>query len=145
LLRRFYIVRIAWVFGGARNFVRTIERLARERDHLAVVDDEISNPTFADDVATAITRLIAEPAYGIYHLVNDGYCSRFDFAREILRQLERSEVVVEPIKLRDYRRDSTPPPFTPLRNYIGAVDLDIVLPPWQDALARFLKDEPARA
>jgi dTDP-4-dehydrorhamnose reductase len=139
LLHRFYIVRIAWVFGGQRNFVRTIQRLATERDHLRVVNDEIGNPTYAEDVAIAIARLIQEPAYGIYHLVNEGYCSRYDFAREIIRQIRADHIQVEPIRLAEYARASTPPPFTPLRNFVGANDLDIVLPPWQDALTRFLQ------
>jgi dTDP-4-dehydrorhamnose reductase len=138
LLRRFYIVRIAWVFGGPRSFVRTILRLAAERDELQVVDDEIGNPTYAADVAGAIGRLIAEPAYGTYHLVNEGYCSRYDFAREILRQAGKQGVRVTPIKLRDYRRASTPPPFSALSNFVAARDLAIVLPPWQDALERAL-------
>ncbi len=139
LLRRFYIVRIAWVFGGPRNFPRTILRLARERDKLAIVEDEIGNPTYAADVAEAVARLIHEPAYGIYHLVNEGYCSRYAFAREILRQAGLDHVEVDPIKLRDYKRASTPPRFGALRNFVAAADLDIVLPPWQDALTRFLQ------
>ena len=145
LLQRFYIVRIAWVFGGERNFVRTIQRLATERDHLSVVDDEVGNPTFAADVAEAIGRLIAEPAWGVYHLVNEGYCSRYTFALEILRQTGQPRVHVEPIKLVDYPRASTPPAFTALRNFVGATDLGIVLPPWQDALGRFLRSEPVQA
>lgn len=138
LLRRFYIVRIAWVFGGERNFVRTILRLAQERDQLAVVDDEIGNPTYAPDVAAAIARLIEQPSYGIYHLVNEGYCSRFEFAREILRQAGREHVMIQPIKLADYVRDSRPPAFGALRNFVAATDLGIQLRPWQAALSAFL-------
>ncbi len=62
LLQRFYLVRVAWVFGGERNFVRTILRLASERERLTVVDDEIGNPTYAEDIAAAVRSLIAEPA-----------------------------------------------------------------------------------
>lgn len=144
LLRRFYIVRTAWVFGGPRNFVRTVLRLAGERDRLTVVDDEIGNPTYAPDLAEAVSRLIEAPAYGIFHLVNEGYCSRYEFAYEILRQAGLEHVRVEPIKLRDYQRASTPPPFAPLRNFVAATDLEIVLPPWQDALRRFLEGSAAR-
>lgn len=138
LLRKFYIVRIAWVFGGERNFVRTILRLAQERSQLAVVEDEIGNPTFAPDVADAVARLIKQPAYGTYHLVNEGYCSRFEFAREILQQAGRSDVNVQAIKLADYKRDSTPPRFGALRNFVAATDLGIQLQPWQTALRTFL-------
>lgn len=138
LLRKFYIVRVAWVFGGERNFVRTILRLAGERSELAVVADEIGNPTFAPDIADAISRLIEQPAYGTYHLVNEGYCSRYDFAREILQLAGRSNVHIRPIKLAEYKRDSTPPRFGALRNYVAATDLGIQLPPWQTALRIFL-------
>ncbi len=138
LLRRFYIVRIAWVFGGERNFVRTMLRLAQERAELAVVDDEIGNPTYAPDVAHAVARLIEQPAYGIYHFVNEGYCSRFEFAGELLRQAGYSHIQLKPIKLAEYKRDSTPPPFSALRNFVGATDLGLQLRPWQAALAEFL-------
>ncbi len=138
LLRKFYIVRVAWVFGGPRNFVQTMVRLAQERSELAVVDDEIGNPTFAPDIAEGIARLIEQPAYGTYHLVNDGHCSRHEFAREILQQVGRSDVHVRPIKLAEYKRDSTPPPFGALRNFVAATDLGIQLQPWQTALRTFL-------
>lgn len=142
LLRQFYIVRVAWVFGGERNFVRTILRLAAQRSELTIVDDEIGNPTYAPDIASAIADLIAHPAYGIYHFVNEGYCSRFEFAREILRQAGRSDVSITPIKLADYQRASTPPAFSALRNFVGATDLGIRLRPWQEALAAFLHGIP---
>ncbi len=138
LLRKFYIVRVAWVFGGERNFVRTILRLAEERSELAVVEDEIGNPTFAADIADAIAQLIKEPAYGTYHLVNEGYCSRYEFAREILQQAGRTGIDVHAIKLADYKRDSTPPRFGALRNFVAATDLGIQLQPWQTALRTFL-------
>ncbi len=139
LLRKFYIVRVAWVFGGDRNFVRTMIKLAAERSELAVVDDEIGNPTYAQDIANAVAALIQHPAYGIYHLVNEGYCSRYDFAREIFHQIGRTDIHVRPIKLADYQRDSTPPTFTPLRNFVAATSLGIQLPHWQEALQVFLK------
>ncbi|MBA3946984.1 MAG: dTDP-4-dehydrorhamnose reductase [Herpetosiphonaceae bacterium] len=137
LCQKFYIVRIAWVFGGAHNFVQTVLRLADERPMLAVVQDEIGNPTYAPDLAAAVGALIQEPAYGIYHFVNEGYCSRFEFAHEILR-LAGKAIDVQPITLAEYKRASTPPPFTPLRNFVGAIDLGITLRPWQEALATYL-------
>ncbi len=137
LLRRFYIVRIAWVFGGARNFVRTILRLAHERPSLQIVNDEWGNPTYAADVATAVAQLIQVPAYGTYHFVNDGHCSRYEFAAEILRQSGLTTPIA-PITLADYTRASTPPPFTALHNVVGAHDLGITLPSWQSALQTYL-------
>ena len=138
LLDRFYIARVAWLYGGERNFVRTVLRLAGERATLAMVADEIGSPTYAPDVAEAIARLIQMPYYGTYHLVNEGACSRHEFAAEILRIAGRTGVTLAPIQLADYKRDSVVPPYTPLRN-IAAAALGIRLRPWQAALAEYIE------
>jgi len=101
------------------------------------VADEIGSPTYAPDVAAAGGRLIHPPFYGTYHLVNEGSCSRYDFAAEILRLAGRDDVGLRPIKLADYKRDSVVPPYTPLRN-LAAGALGIRLRPWQDALAHYI-------
>jgi dTDP-4-dehydrorhamnose reductase len=137
LLDRFYIVRVAWLFGGARNFVRTVLRLSAERASLAMVEDEVGSPTYAPDVAGAIAELIRLPFYGTYHLVNEGVCSRLDFAAETLRLAGRDHVALTPIKLADFKRDSSVPPYTPLRNSAAAA-LGIQLRPWQAALAEYV-------
>lgn len=138
LLNRFYIVRIAWLFGkGGHHFVRKIIRRADEQGHLRVVADEVGSPTYAQDVAGAVRQLVHTGAFGVYHLVNDGIASRYDFAREILRLSGRGHVPVEPIKLSDYSRPSTPPPYTPLRNFFGKAQ-GITLRTWQEALAEYL-------
>jgi dTDP-4-dehydrorhamnose reductase len=146
LLTRFYIVRTAWLYAsGGRNFPHRIIQLADDastgsaRDAaLKVVADEIGNPTYAPDLADAIAALIQTGAYGVYHLTNAGHCSRYDFAREILRLSGRERVPVEPIALADFPRASTPPPFAPLAN-IAAAALGITLRPWQEALEEFLR------
>lgn len=138
LLTRFYIVRTAWLYApGGRNFPHRILQLADERGALRVVVDEVSNPTYAPDLAAAVAALIRTGAYGIYHLTNSGYCSRYEFARAILRLSGREHVPVEPITLDQFRRDSTPPRFAPLANTAAAA-LGIVLRPWEEALAEFL-------
>jgi dTDP-4-dehydrorhamnose reductase len=137
LLDRFYIARVAWLFGGERNFVRTILRLAAERETLAVVADEIGSPTYAPDVAAAVAQLIRMPFYGTYHLVNQGLCSRFELAAAVLRLAGRERVALQPIALADYKRDSVVPPYTPLRN-VAAAALEIQLRPWQDALQEYV-------
>ena len=138
LLTRFYIVRIAWLYGkGGNHFVRKMIRLADERGNLRVVSDEVGSPTYADDVAGGIRQLVQTEAYGVYHLVNEGIASRFDFAREILQLSGRGHVPLEPIKLADYSRPSTPPPYTPLRNFCGKA-LGITFRSWQDALAEYI-------
>jgi len=143
LLHKFYIVRLAWLFGGERNFVRTVLRLAKEQPGkgLQMVNDEIGNPTYTSDVSNALAQLIEKPFYGTYHLVNEGFCSRYAFAKEILRQAGFENTPIKPISLADYKRDSTPPPYSPLANIAGAA-LGLQLRPWQEALAAYLKTLP---
>jgi len=138
-LARFYIVRTSWLTGpGGHNFVHRILQLADERGAVRVVTDEIASPTFVSDLATAILKLIETPYYGLYHFVNSGYCSRYEYAKKILELAGRRQVLVEPITLADYPRPSTPPKFTPLANLCGAA-IGITLRPWEEALEAFLK------
>ncbi len=138
LVPQHYIARVAWLYGGERNFVRTVLRLAAERPSLAMVTDEIGSPTATHDVAAAVSELITQPQYGTYHLVNSGHVSRHDFAAEILRQRGITSCTLGHTTLAEYKRASRVPPHTPLRN-IAAADLGIVLRPWQDALAAYLE------
>lgn len=139
LKTRLYIVRAAWVFSpGGNNFPSKIIAAADTGKPLRVVADEVSNPTYAPDLAAAIAQLIQRRVYGIYHFTNAGYCSRYDFAKEILRLSGREHIPVEPITLADYPRPSTVPPFTPLANTRGA-ELGIKLRPWQEALKAYFE------
>ena len=138
LLSRFYIVRTAWLSArGGRNFVHRILEIARSGQPLRVVTDEVANPTFVDDLADALVKLIATRRYGLYHLTNSGHCSRYDYACRILALAGVAGVAVTPITLADYPRASTPPPFAPLANTAAAA-LGITLRPWEEALADFL-------
>lgn len=137
LLDEFYIARVAWLYGGERNFVRTVLRLAAERPELAMVDDEVGTPTYTYDVAEAVGQLAQTRHFGTYHVVNEGSCSRYDFAAEILRQAGRADFPLKRIALAAFKRDSVVPPYTPLANAAGAA-LGITLRPWQEAVAAFL-------
>ena len=140
LLTRFYIVRTAWLYAaGGRNFPHRIIELADERGSLNVVTDEVGNPTYVIDMARALVALLETHAYGIYHLVNEGIASRYEFAQEILRLSGRAHIPLAPITSADFQRASTPPPYAPLAN-TAAVALGTRLRPWQDALAEFLQE-----
>lgn len=140
LLTRFYIVRPSWLYAlGGKNFIVKILRAADQHGRLRVVTDEVACPTYAPDLADAIARLIETDHYGIYHLVNEGYCSRHDFAARILELAGREEVPIDRITLADYPRDTTVPPFTPLRNTCAAA-LGITLRPWEEALEAYFRD-----
>ena len=140
-LPRAYIVRTAWAYApGGHNFVHAILRHARENGAVSVVTDEIGNPTYMRDVAVAITRLLNTRQYGTYHFVNEGSCSRWEFANEILRLAGLDDVNNTPILSREFRRASTPPPYGALHNAAGAA-LGIRLRPWQEALAEFMESK----
>lgn len=141
LLNRYYIVRTAWLYApGGRNFIHAIMGRARETGSVRVVTDEIGNPTYVVDLAEAIARLIATGQYGTYHFVNEGSCSRWAFANEILRLAELTSVTNTPILSSAFNRPSSPPPFGALHNRNGAA-IGITLRPWQDALADYLRLE----
>ncbi len=141
LCQRFYIVRISWLYGGPRSFVTKMLELAAGKGELAVVEDEVATPTYVHDLAAAVVQLIRSNRFGIYHLVNEGSCSRYEYAREIMRLAGKDNVPVRPIKLADFRRDSTPPPRAILRNMAAATALRLRLRPWQEALAVYLQGE----
>jgi dTDP-4-dehydrorhamnose reductase len=138
LLNRFYIVRLSWLFApGGRNFIHAILERAQTSGQLRVVADEVANPTYVTDLAKAIARLIETRQYGIYHFTNSGWCSRWEFANEILRLAGLSEVENKPILSTEFKRASTPPPYGALRNIAGAA-IGIELRPWQEALAEYI-------
>jgi dTDP-4-dehydrorhamnose reductase len=147
LLNRFYIVRIAWLFGpGGNNFVSKICSIARERERLGIVIDEISSPTYVPHLAEALARLIQTGRYGIYHLTNEGVCSRFEFASYFLPLAGLGHVKLDPITSDQFQRASTPPLHCVIRNFAAATTLGIQLPHWHDAVQDYFareRGEPA--
>ncbi|MFN8454376.1 MAG: dTDP-4-dehydrorhamnose reductase [Anaerolineae bacterium] len=134
-----YIVRTAWVFApGGNNFPAKIIAVADSKGALKVVIDEISNPTYAPDLAEAIAQLAQTHQHGIYHFTNAGYCSRYEYAQEVLRQSGRTHIPIEPITLAEYPRPSAVPPFTALANTKGPA-LGIELRSWPEALAAYFE------
>lgn len=141
LLWRFYIVRTSWLYArGSGRFPDKVLDLARRQARLAYVDDEIGCPTYAPDLAAALARLVTTEHYGLYHLVNSGSCSRYEWAVETLR-LANMPRPVQPIRLADYNRASTPPKNGALENFAGATTLGITLRPWQEALREFFRGQ----
>ncbi len=140
LLQRFYIVRTAWLYAtGGRNFIHAILNAADKHGALRVVTDEVANPTYVEDLAAAILQLAATGRYGIYHLVNEGACSRYKFAARTLELSGRGEVPITPILQAQWPRASAPPAYAPLENACAAA-LGIRLRPWDHALADYLAE-----
>jgi dTDP-4-dehydrorhamnose reductase len=140
LLNRFYIVRTAWLYArGGNNFPTKIVAAADKYGALRVVTDEVSAPTYAPDLAQAITRLVQTDHYGIFHFSNSGICSRYDWACKILQLAGRDNVPVERITTDQWERAASPPLYVPIVNFVGA-SLGIILRPWEEALQEYFGD-----
>ena len=141
LAGRFYITRTAWLYNnGGSNFITKILAAAEKHGALRVVADEFGSPTYAPDLAAAIVELIDSGHFGIYHLTNNGYCTRHQWAVELLRQAGRADVPVTAISSAEWYRRTSPPPHAIILNTAAAA-LGITLRPWQDALAAYFDYE----
>ena len=128
------ILRLAWLYGSTgHNFVRTILRLAREKDQLRIVDDQIGSPTFTEDVVHQLWALLQDGASGLYHCVNTGAASWCDFASQIVR-LSSSNVLVVPITAAEYLTAARRPAFSALSDRHLELEHLNIMRPWQDAL-----------
>ncbi|MCC6616680.1 MAG: dTDP-4-dehydrorhamnose reductase [Anaerolineae bacterium] len=138
---RHYIVRTAWLFAhGGKNFIQAILNAAGAGKTIRVVVDEVANPTYTNDLADALTALIATERYGTYHFVNEGVTSRYAFARYILDRAGYADTPIARIASAEWQRASTPPPYSPLENSAGRA-LGITLRPWHAAVDAFLDKE----
>lgn len=141
MLQRLYIVRVAWLFApGGVNFPAKINEAANRLGALRVVSDEFGNPTYAPDAAAAIVQLIESGRYGIYHLVNDGWCSRHQFAQQVLMHSGRGHIEVTPISHQEWQRAAAPPLHAVLVNQAAAA-LGIRLRPWEEAVEEYCRQE----
>lgn len=136
-LKELYIVRVAWLYGPSKsNFPSKIIAAADRHGSLKVVNDEFGNPTHTVDVADAIKQLIQTERYGSYHLVNEGYCSRYEWAKFILKSTGRGHIPITPIPSAEWVRATTPPLHSVLVNH-AAADLGIRLRHWKDAFTSY--------
>jgi len=141
LLPQHYIIRTSWGFAhGGDNFLHKVIKAAARGDSLSVVTNEVAAPTYTDDLAEAVARLVETGRYGIYHLVNDGRASRYQFARYLLDCAGYADTPIAPIISAQRPRPSKPPVYGVLRNYVAA-QIGITLRPWQDAVSEFFARE----
>ena len=139
-----YVVRTAWVYGAVgKNFVKTMARLARERDGLTVVDDQRGSPTWSADLAAGLIELTLSGAQpGVYHYTNAGDTTWFDFARSIMEQIGQDPAKVAPTTTAAFVRPAPRPAYSVLsaRRWI---DAGLTPPrPWRDALAAAFAAHP---
>jgi dTDP-4-dehydrorhamnose reductase len=137
------VVRTSWVCGRhGHNMVKTILRLAGEHDELTFVDDQRGHPSFAEDIATAIRRLVLERRTGTYHVTNQGAVTWFEFARSVLEAAGLDPDRVRPIATADLDppRPAPRPPNSVLDNAALRLDGLPLLPHYRDPLARLVAE-----
>ena len=141
LAEKFFIVRIAWVFGlSGNNFIKTMLRLGQTHATLRVVSDQIGTPTYTLDLARLLVDMIETEKYGIYHVTNEGgYISWYDFACEIFHQTGLP-VTVQPVTTAEYSLSKAIRPFNSRLDKTKLTKSGFVsLPHWRDALRRYLE------
>lgn len=142
LLQKFFIVRIAWVFGrNGGNFIKTMLNIGKKYDTLRVVNDQIGTPTYTLDLARLLVDMIETDKFGYYHATNEGgYISWYDFACEIFRQAGYTTKVTS-VTTAEYGLSKAARPFNSRLDKSRLAENGFTpLPHWQDALARYLKE-----
>ena len=142
LLTKYFIVRIAWVFGlNGTNFIKTMLNIGKKYDTLRVVSDQIGTPTYTPDLARLLADMAATEKYGCYHATNEGgYISWYDFACEIFKQAGY-DTKVTPVTTEEYGLSKARRPFNSRLDKGKLIREGFTpLPEWKDALGRYLKD-----
>ena len=151
MLDKYFIVRIAWVFGkNGNNFIKTMLKVGKNHDKLRVVNDQIGTPTYTFDLARLLVDMIETDKYGYYHATNEGgYISWYDFTKEIFRQAVEQghseygedRIAVDPVTTAEYGVSKAARPFNSRLDKKKLVENGFTpLPTWQDALERYLKE-----
>ena len=142
LLDKYFIVRIAWVFGvNGNNFIKTMLKLGKTHDSLRVVSDQIGTPTYTYDLARLLVDMIETDKYGYYHATNEGgYISWYEFACEIFKKAGYA-TKVSPVTTEEYGVSKAARPFNSRLDKSKLVEAGFEpLPTWQDALERYIKE-----
>lgn len=136
---KYFIVRTAWLYGyKGNNFVYTMIKLGKERDYISVVNDQVGNPTYANDLAYHILKLIVTEEYGIYHCTNNGECTWYDFAKMII-ELCNEHCKVKPCTSEEYKAIAKRPKYSALDNMMLRNTVGDEMRDWKEAIKSFIK------
>lgn len=142
ILEKYFIVRIAWVFGlNGKNFIKTMINVGKKHDTVRVVNDQIGTPTYTLDLARLLVDMIETEKYGYYHATNEGgYISWYDFCVEFYKQFGLKTAVI-PVTTAEYGLSVAARPFNSRLEKRKLVEEGFMpLPTWQDAVSRYLKE-----
>ena len=141
---KFFLIRTSWMYGnGGKNFVKAVINKAANQSDINVVDDQIGNPTWTMDIVDITLRLLETEQYGIYNYSNEGECSWYEFACEIIRILRNSEnkfhsTKIVPAKSAQLKRDAERPAYSALNKSKIKSAIGIDIPHWKESLNKFL-------
>lgn len=141
-LEKYFIVRIAWVFGlNGNNFIKTMINVGKSHDEVRVVNDQIGTPTYTYDLARLLVDMIETDKYGYYHATNEGgYISWYDFTKEIYKQYGLDTKVI-PVTSEEYGLSKAKRPFNSRLNKTKLIKNGFTpLPDYKDAITRYLKE-----
>ena len=142
ILKKFFVVRIAWVFGlNGKNFIKTMINVGKTHDEVRVVNDQIGTPTYTKDLARLLVDMVETEKYGHYHATNEGgYISWYDFCCEFYRQYGL-KTKVNPVSTKEYGLSKAARPFNSRLDKSKLVAEGFKpLPTWQDAVKRYLEE-----
>ncbi len=138
-LDKYFIVRIAWVFGvNGKNFIKTMLRLAETHKEINVVNDQTGSPTYTYDLAVLVADMAETEKYGRYHATNEGLCTWYEFAKEIFAQAE-VDIKVNPVSSEEFPAKAKRPHNSRMDKSKLTQNGFRLLPSWQDALKRYLE------
>ena len=138
-LDKYFIVRIAWVFGvNGKNFIKTMLKLAENHKEINVVNDQTGSPTYTYDLAVLLADMVETEKYGRYHATNEGLCTWYEFAREIFKQAG-IDIRVNPVSSEEFPAKAERPHNSRMDKSKLTENGFALLPPWQDALKRYLE------
>lgn len=145
---RYYIVRTSGLYGHNKclakgtNFIESMLKLSKEKNELRVVQDEVLTPTYTFHLAKQIRELVKADSYGLYHITNNGFCSWFQFAKEIFK-LAGVNISVVPISAKEFPSIVKRPPYSVLENSkLKSLGIDI-MPDWKESLEHYFKNKPS--
>jgi len=139
LLNKYFIVRSSWLYGAKRkNFITQAADSCKDGKVINMADDMVSSPTYVNDLAKAISMLIETQMYGLYHITNNGFASRYEIAKTVAKMLNSKGDNIRKVSLKELNLPAKRPSFSAMRNYVWLLNGFDALRPWQNAVKEFL-------
>ncbi len=140
-LKSYLIFRLSWVFGsGTQNFIYKLKAWADKNDILSIVYDEISSPTYTETVVDVTLEAIRQNKRGLYHLCNEDYCSRYEWAKFILNELGIKKFIY-PCSIKEFNLPTPRPAFSAMSSEKICNELGLTLPNWKEATHIFINKQ----